>query len=197
MPPPPGGGGSKKGLLIGGIVAAVVLLGGIGACAGLVVAGSDPQPVRGGGGGGGGGGRGDSPSEGSLKDRIQEEVGPFTLEDVAENPELVETGATEAYKVKYTSSSNGDVLHLVSAYSSEDDPAAIQAGLPAKYEEEGFTRAGQQDVTNESGEQVGSLTAMVNESKGTEIIIWNNRNVWALAFGGTGSARAFYREIPY
>jgi len=132
-----------------------------------------------------------------LKDLVQEEVGPFTLENVAKNPKAVEGGATEAYKIEYTSSSNGDVLHLLNAYSSEDEPAALLAALPTEYEKQGFTEAGEGDVMNESGEKIGSVTTMVNESEGLEIIIWSDRNILAQAIGGTGNAQAFYKEIPY
>ena len=198
MPPPSGGGGSKKGLLIGGIVAAFVLITVVGACAGLVVAagGRDPEPVSPGGGGGGGGGRGESPSEGSVKDLIQQKVGPFTLQNVAEDPNWAQVGATEAYKAAYTSS-NGDVLHLLSAFPSEERAAEGQAALPAEYEKQGFTEAGGGEVTGEGGEKVGSLTLMVNESKGTELVIWNNRQILAHALGETGNAQAFAKAVPY
>ena len=196
---PPRPAGAKTGIIIGIIVAVVVLLAGCGAVIGLATAGgSEPEepppgepenprePEE----------PSDEPEGGSLRSLVRERVGPFRLQESSRWPEARRNGASEAYQLEYRSS-RGELLHGMAAFSSPETAAAVKDGFVENFESEGFSAGSEQEVRNEQGEQVGTLTAMTNSNQGLELIVWSNGPLFCFALSGTGNAATFYRSVPY
>lgn len=214
---PPGGGaaaapvGSRRGLMLGGIAAAAVLgfliLVVVVALAAFLLwprGGTTGTGGDGGGGGGGTTGTGGGGSEvsclgGPLGDILQTQVGDWDLNEnsVQQVPEVLEVGAAEGLKMKYTKQDGSLVFHWLTAFPSADGANAwIQDGADY-WSEEGLKTLEQGPLEDsETGEQYGSYVLMEGKNEGNpvQLMLWTNDCVEAEVLGGGDNAVDFFKE---
>jgi hypothetical protein len=139
---------------------------------------------------------------GSLKSFIQEEVGDFQLQEVAEWPEAVDAGASEAYSMLYAGSDGASVIHSLAAFSSPEAAEEVRAGVVQSLVDGGM------DVLEETpreadGQQVGKVTLLQGESESGPVamVVWTNGQVYAASSApivdGDSAAIAFFQNSPY
>lgn len=136
------------------------------------------------------------PEEGSIRDLLAEKVGPFSLEETGEFPESIEKGASESLKAAY-SSSGGDVLHTISAFSDEETAGSFKEAFVAALQESGYQVADEGQV----GEN-GSFTRLDNPTQGVSLVAWSNGKLFCTAESGLAqgqdvAAAAFYNAVEY
>lgn len=139
-----------------------------------------------------------APEEGSLQERVQDQVGDFTLQEVAENPGGIEAGATEALIMGYAGPDGVVVRHTLWAMPSPEEAEATRQTVAQSNVEDGFQVLDEQPVTIE-GEQVGTVTVLQGEVEGSPLtlVLWTNGNIYAGAIGSGDAPTAFYQNVPY
>lgn len=142
-------------------------------------------------------GRGDDEREETVEDDlagiIQRRVGPFRLVEVERAPEFAEAGAAGALTAGY-SGPNGGVFHIVAAFGSPQDANQFLVGMTQYLVEE----KGNEFVDNGevilNDEQVGEWALLRGE---TQIMLWTDGVLFAVAEGAAPNAVDFYSEVPY
>ncbi len=218
--PPSGGGGSRKGLLLGGLAVAGVLgfivLLIVGALIFFLVIGSgeqtgtdspsnppseepsgsepsgsepsgsepveEPPPAE------------PPPESGSLESLIPQQVGDFELQQIEEIPEAIDAGATDARQMLYVSPDGVEALHQLSAWTSADAADQPLQGFTEELTSAGYEVVDEVPLTDDQGNQQGTLVALAGE---TEVILWTNRELFALIETPEGYALDFYENLPY
>jgi hypothetical protein len=134
------------------------------------------------------------PVEGSMRDLIQDTVGPFTLENAKSFIEMLEQGATDAANLLYRSQQGAEIYHIISVFPSSEASGAYLEAVAGKLQAEGWSSLGGGQIRDENGERVGSLIVLGGPSS---VIVWTNRELALLATGPQEYVRSFYDALPY
>lgn len=210
--PPPGG---ISGKVAAALVAVVVVL----AIFAIVKIGGEPEVETGNGGGevetgnggdggggtgnggdggggetgnGGGTGRGGT-VEDDLGAYIQRQVGPFRLAEVEPAREFAtKAGAAGALAAGYTGPNRG-VFHMLAAFESPREANRVLVVLAEDLLEDGYEFVNNGQVTV-NDEQVGEWGLFKGE---TQVMLWTNGVLFAIAEGADTNAEDFYSNVPY
>lgn len=136
-----------------------------------------------------------APSSGSLEDLVQDQVGDFALQDIQEDPAVLEAGATQGLVMLYAAPDGTEIIHNLAAFSSPEDANRILQGMvDYLVQEQGFQKLEEIPLEDDQGNQFGSAVLLQGE---TEIVVWTNANLFAGAEGPPEAAVEFFSNTPY
>jgi zinc-ribbon domain len=133
-----------------------------------------------------------SPTGGSLRSLIAEQVGPFTLQAVERAAQL--QGANERLRAVYRSADGTQVSIEVATYPSAADAERDRQLWKKALEAKAYKQVKEGPVRTTGGEQVGTVAVYRNQS---EWVVWTNNHLSVAAVGPAGQAQAFYDASEY
>ncbi len=136
----------------------------------------------------------------ALEDLIQEQAGPFELQEVEEFPEGIALGAEEALTATYEGPGNASLVNnVLDMPSSEEAEQLRQQRLQEQPRGLDLQVVRENSLENEVGEDIGTTTVLIGEDAGTPVtaIFWTNHDLYSEAVADNGNAEIFFEGVDY
>jgi len=132
------------------------------------------------------------PAGGSLRSRVEQQVGPFQLQVVNDAEPM---GANERLQAVYLSTSGVQVTVIVAAWPTAADAERDRQGWAQLLVEDlGYQRVEEKPVLDTGGARLGTVGVY---HAADEFVVWTNARMSVLAVGPIDQARAFYDASKY
>jgi hypothetical protein len=127
---------------------------------------------------------------------VQQQVGPYTLQNGRRADELISKGAVDAVLLLYASGDGAQIEHLLSVWPSKENAANVLQGTAQRMQQQGLlSLVHQEEVKNQQGEVLGQL--LVFQGPSGETALWSNGQLVCLAGGAQGRVPEFYKGLRY
>jgi hypothetical protein len=141
----------------------------------------------------------EAPDSGAVSDILQDPVGTWTIQDVAQSPDIAQAwGATDAISALYANPNGLEVALTIAAYTSPEEAFAtvpvLAESLLGGRGQNRFQVIDAGEVTDQNGQLIGQYVLLQGP---VELIFWSNGPFIRAVEGGPGSAIDFYTNSSF